>query len=186
MISNSLIKLNFNSIREYLIWFYIKRIKRIIPALFICVLVVTFVSISFVDAFDKNIIRTGVASLLGLSNLYQIRIGNDYFGLNSKANVFTHTWSLGIEEQFYFLFPVILFVLIKYNKNIIYYLALFLGFSLVVFFVLFHFNKIVQYFFPLSRFWEILAGAIAFFLSNKHRSPKISYLEKVRTYLYFL
>jgi peptidoglycan/LPS O-acetylase OafA/YrhL len=42
---------------------------------------------------------------LGGANLYLLQQSTDYFATSTELNVFTHTWSLGVEEQFYFLFP---------------------------------------------------------------------------------
>lgn len=55
-----------------------------------------------------DVFRTGAAALFGGSNIYLYLVSSDYFSLDAKLNPFTHTWSLGVEEQFYLLFPVLL------------------------------------------------------------------------------
>ena len=63
---------------------------------------------------------------------------DDYF-LNEENNPFVHTWSLGVEEQFYFFYPFILFFIFKastlnnFNKNILFALIIIIIFSLYFF-----------------------------------------------------
>jgi len=97
--------------------FYSRRIRRILPLLF-TVLFVTFVLAYFIflppefDSFSQSLLSACVS----LSNIYFLN-ANDYFALNSNQLPLLHTWSLGVEEQFYFLWPLLLFVVIKYIKN---------------------------------------------------------------------
>ena len=57
-------------------------------------------------------------SLFGLSNFYFIHIDQDYF-LSNENNFLIHTWSLAIEEQFYFIYPFLYFFIFKYfNKKL--------------------------------------------------------------------
>ena len=58
-------------------------------------------------------LRTGISSLFGLSNIYLFKHSTDYFAQSTELNVFTHTWSLGVEEQFYFIFPFL--ILVKFH-----------------------------------------------------------------------
>ena len=50
-------------------------------------------------------IKTGITSLFGFSNLYLVRNSTDYFSTAAELNPFTHLWSLGVEEQYYFIYP---------------------------------------------------------------------------------
>ena len=52
--------------------------------------------------------KTALTSLIGLSNLELLNQSLDYFGTAANNNPFTHTWSLGVEEQFYLLFPMLI------------------------------------------------------------------------------
>jgi len=54
------------------------------------------------ENFESNI------SLFGLSNLYLIKQSTNYFAESTELNVFAHTWSLGVEEQFYLFFPFLI------------------------------------------------------------------------------
>ncbi len=53
-------------------------------------------------------LKTGITSLFGLSNIYLLRLSTDYFADSTQLNAFTHTWSLDLEEQFYIVFPLLI------------------------------------------------------------------------------
>ena len=104
VITSSLLNKTYRSLKEIVREFYFKRIKRIFPALTFYV-VITSLLICFFDPEPLINLRTGIASIFGISNLYLFRYSTDYFAQATEFNVFTHTWSLGVEEQYYFLFP---------------------------------------------------------------------------------
>ena len=92
--------------------FYARRMKRILPALLFCVLMTGLFAALFIPGSwlsDTNQ-KTGLFALFGLSNFILAATGNDYFSPKTDFNPFTHTWSLGVEEQFYFIFPLLFFV----------------------------------------------------------------------------
>jgi len=168
VISNSLHKLQWHPVGTFLAEFYVRRIRRLFPALFVCVVVTIAVGTFLVEGFDEYIMRTGASSLLGLSNLYQIRIGNDYFGLGSQLNLLTHTWSLGVEEQFYLVFPLFMYFLLGNRNRNMFILIVLILVSYSIFFTLRTYGKVNYfYYFPFSRFWEILIGAAAYHLSQR-------------------
>ena len=116
VVSSSIKNSSYNSFREMLQTFYSKRIKRLFPALYTIVFFFTFLSLLFVIN-NKDSIKTGMYSLFGLSNMFLLIHEFDYFSEGSSLNLFTHTWSLGVEEQFYIFFPMILYFLGFSNSN---------------------------------------------------------------------
>ena len=97
--------------------FYIRRIRRLFPAL-IVVLVLTTISATLILS-PTHLSRFGGAltsSLFSLSNLY-FWLEADYFDESSKLKPLLHTWSLSIEEQFYFVWSITLMFLMKLRKN---------------------------------------------------------------------
>ena len=93
-------------------FFYARRMVRILPALVVCLLATTLATAVLVPPawLSDGIARTGVAAFFGVSNWVLERSGRDYFSPAAEFNPFTHTWSLGVEEQFYFIFPLVFFL----------------------------------------------------------------------------
>lgn len=98
--------------------FWGARVRRILPVLAVVVLTVLLLSALFEDpsGAQQQTVRTAVASLLMVSNIYLERSGNNYFLEPSYVNPLLNTWSLGVEEQFYVLFPL-LFVILVYRSR---------------------------------------------------------------------
>jgi peptidoglycan/LPS O-acetylase OafA/YrhL len=167
VITSSLISRQSKNFGDFLLNFFTRRIKRLLPALVLFVLITSLL----ICIFDENPIaslRTGLASLFGLSNLYMYKQASDYFGSSVELNVFTHTWSLGVEEQFYFLFPCLVWFSgygkfsITRGRNL-FFVMLFLSVtSLISYINLFESNQPAAYFLMPTRLWELGSGCLLF------------------------
>ena len=97
--------------------FYERRIRRIFPALFMMMLVTTIIAFFiFLPIHFKDYGQSMVAATLFVSNvLFWKEAG--YFSEASDTKPLLHTWSLGVEEQFYIFFPILLLLLYRYFKG---------------------------------------------------------------------
>ena len=166
--------------------FYSKRIKRIIPNL-VFIVIFTYLFYLIFGPPDLSLFKETIFALLGLSNLYYINYSRDYFN-NVFEDPLGHTWSLGVEEQFYILFPVLLFLFMNkknsYN-NLIILLFISLIISLTFFCYNFKDNPTLSFYFSPLRFWEFLFGTFFYFYKDKIKYNKfIFYL--FNFFLFFL
>lgn len=161
--------------RISLVEFYVRRVKRILPALAVMLVVVLLAGVMLAAyGAQSTASGTGVAAALFNANNYLARYGltGGYFALGSKSNPLLHTWSLSVEEQFYFLFPALLAVLFRAGLRRSSHRPFFLGLatvsllsftaSLVARRGLFGFSASAQAAFYLAPFrvWEFGVGAL--------------------------
>ncbi|MDZ4063009.1 MAG: acyltransferase family protein [Brevundimonas sp.] len=169
VITRSLIGREYRGLGDMLAHFYARRVKRILPALIACVVITAIVGSLFVNPASpdyRTSLTTGLFSLFGLSNLYLFKQAVDYFGSSATLNLFTHTWSLAVEEQFYVLFPALFWyfgfgTLKTTSRNkFIFVMSLLSALSLALF-VGMHLLSVSRayYMFP-PRFWELGIGCL--------------------------
>lgn len=140
--------------------FYERRIRRIIPALYFLIFVTSFfVTTLFLPVKTVAYFKSLIASTLNISNIF-FYLESGYFDGASSTKPLLHTWSLGVEEQFYIILPFLLFLIHKYSKSHLKkIISTILITSLV--FNLIHFIEDVDFTFYLlpARLWELLLGS---------------------------
>ena len=170
VVSLSILKSRAASPLALLVSFYAKRLLRIFPALIVMLLatcVATRLLVSEAPILGDTY-STGGWAFLGLSNILLSKPTNAYFGPTAEFNPFLHTWSLGVEEQFYLVIPVIIYCITNRSKR--------MGFILLVCLTamsvgLARWYTIHQpsfaYYSVLTRFWELSTGVL---LAHAHAS----------------
>jgi len=167
VITSSLACRESKNFLDFLTGFYERRIKRLVPALVVFVLI-TSVLICLFNPDPDLALKTGATSLFGLSNLYLLKQSTDYFAQSTELNPFTHTWSLGVEEQFYLLFPFLIWFSgfgqqkAKGARNLFLWVGALTIASLIAFIYLYKVNQPAAYFLMPTRFWEMAAGCLIF------------------------
>lgn len=164
------------SLRRYLYAFYSKRINRLIPTLLVFLLFCGILNILFVSpnqGLQQWNVKVGISSLFGLSNFFIPTVTGDYFSIYSKDLLYLHTWSLGVEIQVYILMSVLIYLLLRRQRNAHVLLILIALFMLSITFdlwqSLFSLPSVFTnfYFGTLGRIWEFILGMLAaFFLKN--------------------
>ncbi|MCS4534168.1 acyltransferase family protein [Neisseria montereyensis] len=139
--------------------FYIRRIKRILPVFFVVLLSVV-IAAAFLFSPDAYYVlgKTTFASILFSANLYQA-ISQGYFDPAQEEKPLLHIWSLSVEEQYYFLFPLFLLLLVRRTwRTQFIFLWLLIGLSLVASFLpSFGLDK---YYLPHLRAFEMIVGSV--------------------------
>lgn len=152
--------------RQGLLEFYSRRIKRILPALYANLIITIVLSCLFIPPSDlQSIFKTAAAAASGVSNLALMYARFDYFSPDLALNPFVQTWSLGVEEQFYFVFPSVLMLCARLSTTSPRFSSrrLLTGIAVgsAMYWLYLRFNAPVAAFYnPFARFWQLLTGVV--------------------------
>lgn len=167
VITSSLANRPSKSFGDFLLGFYSRRVRRIVPALVLFV-IVTGILICIFHPEPRVMLGIGLRAIFGFSNIALYQGATDYFATSTELNVFTHTWSLGVEEQFYFIFPFLLWFsgFGRQTRKGTIFLFWIMGAlaiaSLTAFIYLSRTDQPAAYFLMPARFWELGTGCILF------------------------
>ena len=152
--------------------FYSRRIRRLLPS-FLLVSLVTFIVITRYYMDDDYYIfsKSWLGSVIGLSNIFFHGELSQYFSADAKIISLLHTWSLAVEEQFYFIWPLLLLLLkpiIRHAKFVLIFIGLwFAAFTFSIWHAIA--DPVAAYFLLPARVFELMLGCgLALFA---HRLP---------------
>ncbi len=141
--------------------FYERRIRRILPALFIVIAFTVAVCAIMYDAEKfKDFGKSIIATTLFASNINFWK-ESGYFDAPSQLKPLLHTWSLAVEEQFYIFFPLFMVVLYRYAKKMSSFILLgtaVLSFGLSIYGI--SKDPSAAFYLAHMRAWELLVGGI--------------------------
>ncbi|GMQ54255.1 acyltransferase family protein [Halopseudomonas aestusnigri] len=149
--------------------FYARRLKRLMPALMLMLVVSAAAIFALTPVAEHPAQASAAASAAAwVSNFYFIFAEQNYFESTSLANAFLHTWSLGVEEQFYLLWPLIVILICTLASK--YRLPLLLAISLLSLALcmwLAHSNPVQAFYLMPARIWQFGLGAITWLLARR-------------------
>ncbi len=141
--------------------FYERRIRRIIPMVVLILLCSFFIGYFFMLPDDFENLSQSIIATTFFSNNILIYLTSGYWNIANEYKPLLHTWSLGVEEQFYFVYPIILLILAKFtkkNSKAIVLLVFLILVSLLSNFIIK--NPTFNFFSVTSRFWQLSLGGL--------------------------
>lgn len=162
--------------RYSLIDFYARRVRRLYPALCLVLLVCLLFSLAFTfPSASRQVGQHVAAGALFISNIV-LWSEAGYFDAASQAKPLLHLWSLGIEEQFYLVWPVAMAFLFRHPRWALRLIvaALLLSLGLNLAFVTD--RPVATFFLPPTRFWELMLGALLAWLTWQANGQPLSWV----------
>ncbi len=175
LITGILVREHEASGRIALLRFYSNRLRRLLPAL-ATMLVFSGIAVYYLLPQPQHLVQSQAAAMAALwvSNIYFALADVDYFAAETAGNAFLHTWSLGVEEQFYLLWPLCILAalgLLKSQPSVKRLAGVFIAIaalSLLACLVLAQHKPMLAFFMMPARAWQFAAGAGVWLLTRHH------------------
>ncbi len=167
--------------------FFIRRARRILPALIFLIFVSSLFSYFILQPSAlSNFSKSSISSIFFSSNIFFWQNDSMYMAESQLLSPLLHTWSLSVEEQFYLFFPIVIFLIFKIDKKFLFPLILLLMFLSMFSTWYGSKNHIIFNFYSItSRIWELGVGSlIAYFEYFKNK--KIYFSKNINEILCFL
>ncbi len=173
LISGLLIEERLATGRIRYLEFLARRLRRLLPAMLTMLLLVLAIASVLLTAFEMRMqARSLPFAAAWISNFFFAFGERDYFQALQEDDLFLHTWSLGVEEQFYLLWPWLVLVLVGLRirdqrqtslaRNMLVALSAIAVTSFVICLRLTESNSILAFYMMPTRIWQFAAGAIVF------------------------
>ena len=155
-----------------IVTFYVRRIRRIFPALI--VVMAASLALGWFMLLPPALMELGKhvsAASVFLSN-FLLGTETGYFDLPAHRKPMLHLWSLSIEEQFYLVWPILLFLFSRSRLHPFWLVAATALASFVYGLFLLHKGSVWAFYMPTARFWELMVGAAVATIGGKSPGPK--------------
>lgn len=175
--------------------YFIKRIKRIYPTLLIVILITLGINSIFVPKSINGIRPEIMSILLGYNNIWQIYQNANYFTRLTNTSPFTHLWFLGIEIQYFIIWPLLFFLFRKvcqkftYRIGLIIFAFIALSFSTLMTFLYTTNEDITRLYYGTdTRIYALLFGAFLGILRahRKHVEPLTPIVGVLNTFVFIV
>ncbi len=148
--------------------FWVRRIRRILPALLVCILGTLLLGMAILppDPF-QTLARSAIAAVFSVSNIFFWRQPRGYFHGAAGDNPLVHTWSLGVEEQFYLLYPLLVLIVARWRRQwLVPAITIGTVFSFAFALWLRTQDPAAAFYLLPSRAWELGIGALTWFAAQ--------------------
>jgi len=149
--------------------FYARRVRRIFPALALVLAVTVLLGWLVLTPYDFNQLGAHVAAGAGFLSNILLWQQSGYFDTDSALKPLLHLWSLGIEEQYYLLWPLLLFVFRHHMHRILWLILAIAAVSFLLNVMMVDRWPSATFYLPITRIWELMFGSILAYL-HVHRT----------------
>jgi peptidoglycan/LPS O-acetylase OafA/YrhL len=120
-----------------LLKFYERRARRILPMLYLTIIISYFPAYKYlVDREFVNFTKSAFFASIGLSNFFFVSTIKGYFDTSTDLIPLVHTWNQGVEEQFYFIIPLVFLLFMRFgSKFVLFILAVLASINYKVFII---------------------------------------------------
>lgn len=158
--------------------FYARRIKRIFPALLL--VLISCYAFGWFTLFADEFQQLGKHIAGGSAFISNFILWDEsgYFDTTAEIKPLLHLWSLGIEEQFYIVWPLILWAAWKIRLNILTLTVICLSASFLLNIINIQLDPSATFYLPQTRAWELLAGSVMAYMTTHHGTQTRSSIER--------
>lgn len=166
VITGLLLRMPEKNLLENLKVFYSRRILRIVPAASLLIITTLLAAFFLLGSnFNPQLLTDAKWATLFSANFNLINSSADYFIAGVDQSLLTHFWSLAVEEQFYFIYPLIIFSISYFGsrnrlRNYQVFLIGAVTISALWSFIYTNSSPIAAYYSPFTRFWELALGGL--------------------------
>jgi peptidoglycan/LPS O-acetylase OafA/YrhL len=155
--------------------FYERRALRILPML------TPILVVSYFPAFNLMVekelfffTKSAFFSSISIANIFYSSTTKGYFDTSTDFIPLVHTWTLGVEEQFYVIIPLVFMLFWRFGKYSVF--GVILALALASFYLTFaQINTIHKFYMLYTRFWELSIGSLIVLLPKQNKSDKLAF-----------
>jgi len=158
--------------------FYTRRIRRIFPSLVVVLAAFLALGWAVLSGYEyRQVGKQSAASAAFVSNIVLWQ-ESGYFDTEAELKPMLHLWSLGVEEQFYLVWPLLIVILLACRANLFWSVASITACSFALNVSTIHSHASATFYLPLTRMWEPLSGALLAYATLRPGDARTRFLDR--------